>query len=112
MTRADLDGLAVVVTGGGAGIGIAVASAAAARGARVAVLDLDPAGVPDGVAGLRADVTDEDSVRRAVDEAADRLGGIDVLVNNAGIGAQGSVEDNPLEEWRRSWTSTSTASCG
>ena len=106
----DFDGLVAVVTGGGSGIGLATARLLAARGARVAVLDLDPAAAAaDAAAGrtaepplpLVADVTDEASVRAAVATAADRLGGVDVLVNNAGIGAAGTVEDNPYEEWRR-----------
>jgi 2-keto-3-deoxy-L-fuconate dehydrogenase len=98
----DFDGLVAVVTGGGSGIGLATARLLAARGARVAVLDLDPAAA--GAAGaepLVADVTDEDSVGAAVAAAVDRLGGVDVLVNNAGVGATGTVEDNPYEEWRR-----------
>jgi NAD(P)-dependent dehydrogenase (short-subunit alcohol dehydrogenase family) len=49
---------------------------------------------------VRADVTDDEGVRAAVDEAAAALGGLDVLVNNAGIGAQGTIEDNPDDEWR------------
>ena len=46
-------------------------------------------------------MTDDESVARAVSDAAGELGGIDALVNNAGIGAQGTVETNPIDEWRR-----------
>jgi 2-keto-3-deoxy-L-fuconate dehydrogenase len=94
----ELDGLSAVVTGGGSGIGLATARLLAARGARVAVLDLHPG---DEFAGLRADVTDDASVRLAVDAAADQLGGIDILVNNAGIGAIGTVADNSDEQWHQ-----------
>ncbi|TDC98736.1 SDR family oxidoreductase [Saccharopolyspora terrae] len=93
--------MAAVVTGGGSGIGLAVARTLADRGAKVAALDLDPGGVPAGMLGLRCDVTDEDSVREAVKESVEHHGGLDVLVNNAGIGAQGTVETNSYEEWRR-----------
>ncbi|MFB0619179.1 SDR family NAD(P)-dependent oxidoreductase [Streptomyces sp. AGS-58] len=96
----DFTGLRALVTGGASGIGRATADLLAARGARVAVLDLDPAGVGPPILALRADVTDDGSVRTAVQEAAEALGGLDVLVNNAGIGAQGTVEDNDDAEWR------------
>ncbi|GAA1762913.1 SDR family oxidoreductase [Nonomuraea bangladeshensis] len=87
------------MTGGGSGIGLAAATLLAERGMTVACLDLNPPGEP--FVGIKADVTDDASVRAAVAEAAERLGGIDVLVNNAGIGAQGTVEDNPDSEWQR-----------
>ncbi|NRQ36512.1 SDR family oxidoreductase [Nonomuraea sp. NN258] len=87
-----------VVTGGGSGIGLAAARALVARGMSVACLDLKPPGEP--FVGITVDVTDDAAVRAAVAQAAERLGGIDVLINNAGIGAQGTVEDNPDSEWR------------
>ncbi|MEU2284918.1 SDR family oxidoreductase [Streptomyces sp. NPDC013178] len=97
----DLSGLKAMVTGGASGIGLAAARALAARGAAVAVLDLDPAGVPEPLLAVKADVGDDASVRAAVEAAADGLGGIDILVNNAGIGAVGTVEDNSDEQWHR-----------
>jgi NAD(P)-dependent dehydrogenase (short-subunit alcohol dehydrogenase family) len=97
----DYDGVRLLVTGGASGIGHAVATAALARGAAVAVLDLDPTARPPGSSGHRADVADDASVAAAVEAAAGAMGGIDVLVNNAGIGAQGTIETNPMEEWRR-----------
>jgi 2-keto-3-deoxy-L-fuconate dehydrogenase len=96
----EFTGLRAVVTGGGSGIGLAAATMLAARGATVACLDLNPAGVTEPLIGIPADVAD-DSVADAVAAAAQRLGGIDIVVNNAGIGAQGTVEDNDIDEWRR-----------
>ncbi|MFJ8861181.1 SDR family NAD(P)-dependent oxidoreductase [Streptomyces sp. NPDC102451] len=97
----DFDGMSALVTGGASGIGAAVAALLLARGARVAVLDLDPGGAPEGALALRADVTDDDAVRDAVERAAAELGGLHTLVSNAGIGSIGTVEDNPDAEWAR-----------
>ena len=96
-----LSGLRAVVTGGASGIGLATARSLAAQGAAVAVLDLDPGGVSEPLVGLRADVSDDASVRAAVEQAVERLGGLDILVNNAGVGAVGTIEDNPDEQWHR-----------
>ncbi|MFI8181694.1 SDR family NAD(P)-dependent oxidoreductase [Actinacidiphila glaucinigra] len=97
----DLEGLGALVTGGASGIGLATARLLAARGARVAVLDLAPDGLPGQLTGFTADVSDDASTRAAVDAAAEALGGLDILVNNAGIGAAGTVEDNPDDQWHR-----------
>ena len=97
----DYAGVRLLVTGGASGIGRAVATAALARGASVAVVDLDPTGAPTGSTGYRADITDDESTAAAVEAGAGAMGGIDVLVNNAGIGAQGTIEANPMDEWRR-----------
>ncbi|MET9441261.1 SDR family oxidoreductase [Streptomyces sp. NPDC006610] len=97
----DFEGLTALVTGGASGIGRAAAELLTSRGARVAVLDLDPKPVGEPLLAYRADVADDASVRAAVAAAVAELGGLDVLVNNAGIGAQGTVEDNPDDEWHR-----------
>lgn len=89
------------MTGGASGIGAATASYLMERGCAVAVLDLAPASAPEGSVAIVCDVGDTASVEAAVDEAVRALGGVDIVVNNAGIGAQGTVEDNDDDEWRR-----------
>jgi NAD(P)-dependent dehydrogenase (short-subunit alcohol dehydrogenase family) len=93
-------GLRALVTGAGSGIGRAAAEALEHAGARVAGLDRDKFEL-DGVLQLWADVTDGAAVLAAVARTAAELGGIDVLVNAAGIGAVGAVEANDDEEWHR-----------
>jgi glucose 1-dehydrogenase len=77
--------MSAVVTGGASGIGRATVEELVARGARVASLDLRPTEPTTGVEEISADVSDEHSTLKAVDRAAELLGGIDVLINNAGI---------------------------
>jgi len=96
----DFDGLVAVITGGASGIGLATANELASRGARVAVLDLNP-DVPAPLVGSVADVSNRESVNSAIAAVAERFGGIDVVINNAGIGAIGTVEDNDDEQWAK-----------
>ena len=93
----EFTGIRALVTGGASGIGLATARLLTERGATVACLDLD--GPPEPLYGVRADIRDDEQVRPAVAQAVEHLGGLDVLVNNAGIGAQGTVEDNDDAEW-------------
>jgi 2-keto-3-deoxy-L-fuconate dehydrogenase len=96
----EMDGLRALVTGGASGIGLATARRLTHLGADVVVLDLAE-NAPDGFRLVRADVTDDAAVRAAVTQAVDMLGGLDILINNAGIGAQGGLADNDDEEWHQ-----------
>ena len=103
-----LEGKVAVVTGAAQGIGRAIADALAAEGARIVVADLRgaedaAAAYTDGV-GLTVDVADEGDVERLVAETVERCGGLDVLVNNAGLYASLEMrpfDAIPLDEWRR-----------
>ena len=97
----EFDGLVAIVTGGASGIGAAVVQRLLDGGARVGVLDLAIEGAHADAFAVRADVADRASVVAAVDAVAAELGGIDIVVNNAGIGAQGTVADNGDDEWAR-----------
>jgi NAD(P)-dependent dehydrogenase (short-subunit alcohol dehydrogenase family) len=94
-----------LVTGAATGLGRAIAEAAAKRGDQVVATDRDLAGVRgwagSGVHPAQLDVTDRESVERAVAEAVATFGRIDVLVNNAGFGVFGSLEELPDEQVRR-----------
>jgi NAD(P)-dependent dehydrogenase (short-subunit alcohol dehydrogenase family) len=96
----EFAGMAALVTGGASGIGAATASLLAERGARVAVLDREATTPSAGMLAFVADVTDDASVGAVVARAAEELGGIDVLLNVAGIGAGGDVAANDDDEWR------------
>jgi len=96
----DFAGLVAVVTGGASGIGLATARLLASRGAQVAALDLNP-DVAAPLFGVRADVSDDESVRAAIATVVAEFGRLDVVVNNAGIGAQGDVAANPDDEWHK-----------
>lgn len=95
----DFAGLVAIVTGGAAGIGLATAELLNSRGAQVVALDLKTDGIPDGIMGIEADVTDDAQVKSAVDTVVERFGRLDVVVNNAGIPAVGDVAENSDTEW-------------
>ena len=99
--RPEFEGIRAVVTGGASGIGAATATMLRLGGASVYCLDLHPEGTPHGCAGLPCDVADEVSTSKAIGDAAEDLGGIGVLVNNAGIGASGSIEESDDATFRR-----------
>jgi NAD(P)-dependent dehydrogenase (short-subunit alcohol dehydrogenase family) len=108
MRLPGLTGLRVAVTAGGGGIGLGIARALAAQGARLAICDVDRKGLDAAAAGIGAevaeiaDVSDEDAVARFFARIGDRMGGLDALVNNAGIaGPTGGVEEISPADWRR-----------
>ncbi|WP_019159975.1 SDR family NAD(P)-dependent oxidoreductase [Brevibacterium senegalense] len=95
----DMTGLTAIITGGASGIGAATAAQFAQLGANVAVFDINTDGVKHFA--QKVDITDDASVRAGVQAVAEKFGGIDIVINNAGIGAQGTVEANDDEEWHR-----------
>jgi NAD(P)-dependent dehydrogenase (short-subunit alcohol dehydrogenase family) len=105
-----LDGRRTIVTGGGRGIGRAYVQRFLAEGAGVAILDLDVESANNTakeladhgeVFALRTDVADPTSVETSVAEAAERLGGLDVLINNAALFGDWSPRDDTYEYLRR-----------
>ena len=104
----DIKGLRVLVTAGGSGIGREIARAFVEEGARVHVCDVDDHALAElartdpSVTQSKADVASRSDVARLFDDALGRLGGLDVLVNNAGIaGPTGRAEEIHPEDWDR-----------
>lgn len=108
--RFDLSGERALITGAGSGLGLAMAQALAEHGARVAVLDKDPAAAECGAArveeagapvlSLAADAADRSAAEESVGEVVEAWGGLDILVNNAGAGWLGPAEETPTERFR------------
>lgn len=112
-----MQGRAVLVTGSSRGIGRATARAFAAIGDRVAVNYRQSAAAAEelvrslpgpGHLAIQAEIGDPDSARRLVDSAVEALGGLDVLVNNAGVSIPHDITDGDFDAWRRAWERTLT----
>jgi 3-oxoacyl-[acyl-carrier protein] reductase len=108
-------GRAVLVTGSSRGIGAAIAQAFAANGDRVAIHYLSSVDQADAVHRalpggghivVHADLANAESVRTMVDDVAQQLGSVDVLVNNAGTFIPHPIDDTTYEEWQRAWQQT------
>lgn len=101
-----LKGRRIVITGAASGIGRATAELFAREGARIAVLDMNQAGADataKSVSGtaIVVDVRKEESVNQAIEKAAAAMGGIDGLVNAAGVAFHAPIKDTALSDWQR-----------
>jgi 3-hydroxybutyrate dehydrogenase len=106
-----LAGKSAYITGAASGIGRAIADLFAKEGAKIAIADLNQAAADAAASeivkaggkaiGLAVDVTNEAQVDATVDQAADRLGGIDILISNAGIQIVKPIVDFPFADWKK-----------
>lgn len=115
-----LAGRVALVTGGAGGIGQATASRLASDGATVVLADIDPAALEtatadfakrfgrDSVVGIVVDVTSEDAVAQAFEQAITAFGGLDIVVSNAGIASAAAIEDTTLDLWDRNMSILAT----
>ncbi|GAA0990280.1 SDR family NAD(P)-dependent oxidoreductase [Subtercola frigoramans] len=95
------EGLVAAVTGGASGLGTAIARELSSRGATVYCLDLTIERVELPLVGIVCDIGSSSSVEAAIDEVIRQAHQLDIVVANAGIGAQGDIEANDDEEWAR-----------
>jgi len=107
LNRIDAAGRTAVVTGGASGLGFAIAERLAASGAKIVIWDIDAgaaraAAEKMGGLAILADVSKNESVTRAVEETLASTGGVDILINNAGItGPNATLWDYPIDSWKR-----------
>jgi 3-oxoacyl-[acyl-carrier protein] reductase len=108
----------ILVTGGSRGIGLAISRAFAERGARIAIVYRSNEEAAEAALGQlageghrlhRADIADPEQVRLLVDEVAESLGGLDVVVNNAGIGVYHPIDTTSYQDWQDAWQRTLAA---
>lgn len=97
----DFTGRRAIVTGAGSGIGKCITEQLLYAGAEVVAADINPIGAQNAALHVTCDVSEIDQFAQLVDTARERLGGIDLLFNNAGIGSTTSVLDATPEEWDR-----------
>ncbi|MEG0027806.1 MAG: SDR family oxidoreductase [Aurantimicrobium sp.] len=98
----EFEGLVAIVTGGASGIGAAIVDRLRSAGAKVAIFDINTIETSDeNSLSVAVNVSNDESVRDGVQQTIDTFGQIDIVVNNAGIGAQGTVTANDDAEWLR-----------
>jgi NAD(P)-dependent dehydrogenase (short-subunit alcohol dehydrogenase family) len=111
MTKTSFDGKAVVITGAGSGIGRAAAIQTAGKGARLLLTDVNAAGLDETIALITAaggtvvhreafDISNEDAVAAFAQRGLDAAGGVDIVMNVAGISTWGRIQDLDSKDWR------------